>query len=219
AGPRGRRGHPSPRRRDGRSPMLRAAWRFREFLKRFAPHFGVGALFVGLGTMVDLATPWPLKVIIDGAFLHRPQTGWLPALIAGPTPSPNRWNGVTWVITTSAQTIVVRAAIATGVLAALGALFDWSSDMLMDRAGEKVVVRLRSVTYAHLQRQSISFHERQRVGDLVSRVTNDIDRIQSMLVSIFDTLIPSVVMLVGIAVVVTWINPGFGLLALAVAPP
>src|SRR5207248_1207127 len=169
--------------------------------------------------MVDLAAPWPLKVIIDGAFLHRPQTGWLPVLIAGPTPSPNIWNGTSWVITTSPQTIVLRAAIATGLLAALGAVFDWASDMLMDRAGENVVVTLRRSTYAHLQRQSISFHEKQRVGDLVSRVTNDIDRIQSMLVSIFDTLIPSVVMLLGIAVVVLWINPGFGLLALAIAPP
>jgi ATP-binding cassette, subfamily B, bacterial len=199
--------------------MLRAAWRFRQFLKRFAPAFGAGAVLVGLGTLVDLAQPWPLKVIVDGAFLHRPQTGWLPALIAGPTPSPNVWNGTSWMITTSPQTILVRAAFATALLAALGAVFDYSSDMLMDRAGEKVVVKLRRATYAHLQRLSISFHERQRVGDLVSRVTNDIDRVQSMLVSVFDTLIPSVVMLLGITVVVLVVNPSFGLLALAIAPP
>jgi ATP-binding cassette subfamily B protein len=199
--------------------MLRAAWRFRQFLRRFAPAFGLGAVLVGLSTLVDLAQPWPLKVIVDGAFLHRPQTGWLPALIAGPTPSPNVWTGTSWMITTPPQTIVVRAAIATALLAGLGALFDYSSNMLMDRAGEKVVVKLRRATYAHLQRLSISFHERQRVGDLVSRVTNDIDRVQSMLVSVFDTLIPSVVMLLGIAVVVLLLNPSFGLLALAIAPP
>ena len=199
--------------------MFRAAWRFRQFLKRFAPAFAVGALFVGFGAMVDLAAPWPLKVIIDGAVQHRPQTGWLPALIAGPTPSPNVWNGTQWVITTSPHTILVRAAAAIGLLAAMGAFLDWSSSMLMDRAGEKVVVKLRGDTFAHLQRQSISFHERQRVGDLVSRVTSDIDRVQTMLVSVFDTLIPNVVLLLGITIVMLWVNVEFGMLALAIAPP
>ena len=52
----------------------------------------------------------------------------------------------------------------------------------------------------------------------MSRVTVDIDRVQSMLVAIFDTFIPNVVMLVGLAVVMVWIDTGFGLLALAIAP-
>jgi subfamily B ATP-binding cassette protein MsbA len=53
----------------------------------------------------------------------------------------------------------------------------------------------------------------------VSRVTLDLDRVQSMLVAIFDTFIPNVVLLVGLAVVMVWIDPGFGLLALTIAPP
>jgi ATP-binding cassette, subfamily B, bacterial len=103
-------------------------------------------------------------------------------------------------------------------LAGMGAFLDWSSDMLMDRAGEKVVVNLRQATYAHLQRLSIAFHDRQRVGDLVSRVTNDIDRVQTMLVSVFDTLIPSVALLFGLALVMIVVSPSFGLLALSIAP-
>ena len=198
--------------------MLRSAWRFRLFLRRFLPHFGWGALLVVADVVTDLAQPWPLKVIIDGAILHQPQSGWLPTLIAGPAPSPNIWTGKGWVTTIAPQTILVRSLVALAILAILTAILGWSSSMLMDRAGERVVVRLRTTLYAHLQRLSLAYHDRQRVGDLVSRVTVDIDRVQSMLVAIFDTFIPNVVMLVGLAVVMVWIDTGFGLLALAIAP-
>jgi ATP-binding cassette subfamily B protein len=198
--------------------VLRAAWRFRHFLRRFLPSFGWGAVIVVLGTLTDLLQPWPLKVIIDGAILHEPQVGWLPSRIAGSTPSPNIWNGTSWVTTTPPQTILVRALIATALLVGLSALFDFASDMLMDRAGERVVVNLRQAMFAHLQRLSLAFHERQRVGDLVSRVTVDIDRVQSMLVAIFDTFVPNIVMLVGLAVAMVWMDLWFGLLALAIAP-
>ena len=199
--------------------MLRAAYQFRRFLKRFMPAFGWGALIVVMGTLITLAQPWPLKVIVDGAILQRPQTGWLPTLIAGPAPGPNQWNGTDWVTTIPQQTILLRALFATGLLVVMGALFGFASDMLMDRAGEKVVVNLRQALYSHLQRLSLAFHDRQRVGDLVSRVTVDIDRVQSMLVAIFDTFIPNVVMLLGLAIVMIWVDPEFGLMALAIAPP
>src|SRR5205823_2680298 len=162
-----------------------SAWRFRKFLRRFTPALGWGALLVVLDTLTDLAQPWPLKVIVDGAILHQPQTGWLSTLIAGPNTGPNVWNGHGWITVTPSQTILLRAVVATFVLVCLAALFDYSSDMLMDRAGEKVVVQLRQAMYAHLQRLSLAFHDRQRVGDLVSRVTLDLDRVQSMLVAIF----------------------------------
>ena len=199
--------------------MLRAAYQFRRFLKRFMPAFGWGALIVVMGTLITLAQPWPLKVIVDGAILQRPQTGWLPTLIAGPAPGPNQWNGTDWVTTIPQQTILLRALLATGLLVVMGALFGFASDMLMDRAGEKVVVNLRQALYSHLQRLSLAFHDKQRVGDLVSRVTVDIDRVQSMLVAIFDTFIPNVVMLLGLAIVMIWVDPAFGLMALAIAPP
>ena len=199
--------------------MLRAAWRFRRFLRRFIPAFGAGAILVALDTLTDLALPWPLKVIIDGAILHKPQTGWLSTLIAGPHGAPNVWNGSTWVTVTPSQTILVRSLVATAVLIGCAALFDFLSDMLMDGAGEKVVVRIRTATFGHLQRLSLGYHDRQRVGDLTSRVTLDIDRVQSMLVAIFDTFFPNVVMLIGLAAAMLLIDPGFGLLALTIAPP
>jgi subfamily B ATP-binding cassette protein MsbA len=199
--------------------MLRTAWRFRSFLHRFLPSFGWGAILVAASTLIDLAQPWPLKVIVDGAILRNPQSGWFPTLIAGPSSGPNVWNGTHWETVTSSQTILVRALVFMAILVGLEAIFDFTSGMLMDRAGEKVVVRLRTALFGHLQRLSLSYHDRQRVGDLTSRITVDIDRVQSMLVAIFDTFVPNVLMLIGLAAVMLWVDVSFGLLALAVAPP
>jgi len=185
--------------------MLRAAWRFRGFLGRHRVAFAVGALLVVAETLADLAQPWPLKVIIDGAINHKPQHGWLARSIAGGTQEPNQ--------------ILVRALAATAILVGLSAVFDFSSDYIMNGAGQRVVATVRTTLFGHLQRLSLSFHDRQRVGDLVGRLTVDIDRSESMLVAMFDTLIPNVVMLVGLGVVMILIDPTFGLLALTIAPP
>jgi subfamily B ATP-binding cassette protein MsbA len=188
-------------------------------MRRFLPAFGAGAFLVVIGTLLDLLQPWPLAVIIDGAILHKPLKGGLQTLIAGPHAAPNVWNGSTWVTVTSSETILVRSLVAFVILVGLSAITDWSSDMLMDSAGENVVVRIRRATYGHLQRLSLGYHDSQRVGDLTSRVTLDIDRVQSMLVAIFDTFVPNIVMLIGLAVAMIWIDPAFGLLALCIAPP
>jgi subfamily B ATP-binding cassette protein MsbA len=184
--------------------MLRASWRFRRFLRPHLSAFGAGALLVVAETLADLAQPWPLKVIIDGVINHSPQRGWLALTIAGPTRDPD--------------TILVRALVATGVLVAASALLGFWSDWLMNGAGQRVVATVRATLFSHVQRLSLAFHDRQRVGDLVSRLTVDIDRTQNMLVAIFDTLIPNIVMLVGLAVVMVLLDPAFGLLALSIAP-
>lgn len=177
--------------------MLKAAWRFRSFLRNHVLAFSCGVLLVLAETLADLAMPWPLKVIVDGVIGGEPQHGWLAQAIAGGS--------------LRREDVLARALVATALLVALSAVFDFGSDYLMNSAGQRVVSRIRGALFSHLQRLSIGFHDRQRVGDLVGRLTVDIDRTQNMLVAIFDTLIPNVVMLVGLAVVMLVVDPTFGL--------
>jgi subfamily B ATP-binding cassette protein MsbA len=184
--------------------MLRAAWRFRRFLKPYRLALGLGAVLVMAGIVADLAQPWPLKVIIDGAITHKPQHSWLAHVIQGSAQRP--------------EAIVLRSLAALVLLVTMSALLQFVSDYLMSGAGQRVMMDIRNELFAHLQRLSLSFHSRQRVGDLTSRLSGDMNRLQDMLVAIFDTLIPNVVMLVGLASVMLVIDPGFGLLALSIAP-
>lgn len=185
--------------------MLKATWRFRAFIRPFLHPFLIGALLVIGETVMDLAQPWPLKVIIDGAINHKPQHGWFASLIAGPHATPNA--------------IIARALVATAIFTAGSAACDYASGLLMNGAGERVLARIRAALFSHMQRLSLAYHSRQRVGDLVGRLTLDLDRVQNMLVAIFDTLLPSSLMLAGLAAAMLLIDPGFGLLALSIAPP
>ncbi|HEV2033264.1 MAG TPA: ABC transporter ATP-binding protein [Candidatus Dormibacteraeota bacterium] len=184
--------------------MLRVAWHFRRFLGPYWPALAGGACLSAAATAFAIAQPWPLKVMIDGAILRRAQHGWLAELIAG--------SG------RDAQTVLLRALVALAVITVASAALDFAGDYLMSSAGQRVTVDVRQSLFAHLQRLSLRFHDRQRVGDLVSRVTLDIDRLQDMLVAIFDTLVPNFLMLGGLAIVMVWIDPSFGLLALCIAP-
>lgn len=185
--------------------LLTAAWQFRGFIRPHARPLAVGATLVVVQTFVALLLPWPLKVIIDGAIGHHPQAGWLAQTIAGTSSSP--------------EVILLRGLAAMALIAAASAALDFLSVLLMEGAGERVAIEIRGRLFTHLQRLSLAYHDRQRVGDLVSRLTLDNDRLQDMLVAVFDTLIPNGLMLVGLAVAMLVIDPGFGLLALAVAPP
>src|SRR3977135_2787050 len=173
--------------------VLRAAWRFRRFLKPYRIALGLGAVLVMAGIVADLAQPWPLKVIIDGAITHKPQHSWLAHVIQGSAQRP--------------EAIVLRSLAALVLLVTMSALLQFVSDYLMSGAGQRVMMDIRNELFAHLQRLSLSFHSRQRVGDLTSRLSGDLNRLQDMLVAIFDTFIPNVVMLFGLASVMLVVDP------------
>jgi subfamily B ATP-binding cassette protein MsbA len=70
-----------------------------------------------------------------------------------------------------------------------------------------------------VQRLSLAYHDQQPTGDLISRVTSDIDSIQSFIVSGLLGILVNAVTLVGMIVVMFYINWQFALIALAIVPP
>jgi subfamily B ATP-binding cassette protein MsbA len=84
--------------------------------------------------------------------------------------------------------------------------------------GQWVMHDLRLTLYHHIQRLSLSFHDQSQTGDLLGRVTSDIDAIQSFITSgLLGALINSLT-LVGMVCVMFYVNWRFTLIALSVAP-
>src|SRR5262249_11152268 len=84
--------------------------------------------------------------------------------------------------------------------------------------GQWVMHDLRRSLYSHIQRLSLAYHDQKRTGDLISRVTSDIDAIQSFIASgLLGSLINGLT-LVGMVGVMIYINWRFTLVALSVAP-
>ena len=86
------------------------------------------------------------------------------------------------------------------------------------RIGQKVLLELRRRVFRHFQRLDIAFHERYTSGRVVSRSTNDVDAIEDMLETGFDSLITAVLTLVGTAILLVVLDVRLGLMCLAAFP-
>lgn len=86
------------------------------------------------------------------------------------------------------------------------------------RIGQKVLRELRRRVFRHFGRLDIAFHDRYTSGRVVSRSTNDVEAIQDMLETGFDSLITAVLTLVGTAVLLVVLDAKLGLMCLAAFP-
>ena len=68
---------------------------------------------------------------------------------------------------------------------ALGTLDTW----ILNRVAQRFILSLRNRVYDKLQHQSLAYLQRQRTGDLMSRAMNDVDELQSFVVSGIDVII------------------------------
>ncbi|MGE0215308.1 ABC transporter ATP-binding protein [Mycolicibacterium sp.] len=86
------------------------------------------------------------------------------------------------------------------------------------RIGQKVLLELRRRVFRHFGRLDIAFHDRYTSGRVVSRSTNDVEAIQDMLETGFDSLITAVLTLAGTAVLLVVLDVKLGLMCLVAFP-
>jgi len=82
------------------------------------------------------------------------------------------------------------------------------------RIGQRVLLELRRRLFRHFGRLDIAFHDRYTSGRVVSRSTNDVEAIQEMLETGFDSLITAVLTLAGTAVLLVVLDVRLGLMCL-----
>jgi subfamily B ATP-binding cassette protein MsbA len=157
-------------------------------------------------TAASLATPWPLKIIIDNVVGHHKMSPWLAHLL-GP-----------WMDGKHQIHIAGLAALAYVVIALLGALATYVDNYYTESVGQYVAHDLRLRTFHHLQRLSMGYYNTHQTGPLLSTITTDIQTIQgfasSSTLDIFIDLLTIVCML-GL---MFWLNWDFTLIALGVTP-
>ncbi|KWX24583.1 ABC transporter [Mycolicibacterium wolinskyi] len=86
------------------------------------------------------------------------------------------------------------------------------------RIGQEVLLELRRRVFRHFQRLDVAFHDRYTSGRVVSRSTNDVEAIQDMLETGFDSLITAVLTLFGTAILLIALDWRLGLMCLAAFP-
>lgn len=111
--------------------------------------------------------------------------------------------------------LIVGALCAVVLVQALSRMFFLRRS---GKIGQKVLLELRRRVFRHFQRLDIAFHDRYTSGRVVSRSTNDVEAIQDMLETGFDSLITAVLTLVGTAVLLVTLDLKLGLMCLAAFP-
>jgi ATP-binding cassette subfamily B protein len=155
-------------------------------------------------SVTDLLEPWPLKIVFDYVFGSKRMPEWLAGVVS--------WLG------TDRLSILNFAVLAVIAIAIFGAVSSYFEKYLTTSVGQWVMHDLRRVLYSHIQRLSLSYHDQKRTGDLISRVTSDIDAVQSLISNVMLGVLVNVLTLVGMVLVMFYLNWEFTLIALLVAP-
>ena len=161
---------------------------------------------VGEG-VADLLDPWPIKIVLDTVIKSKQSNnGWINHLITR--------------LTHNNQLATLEfAAVAVLVIAILDAVCSYIEKYVTTSVGQWVTHDLRRTLYAHIQRLSLSFHDQKQTGDLIGRITSDIESIQSFIISGLLGVLINCITLVGMIGVMFYANWRFTLIALSVAPP
>jgi len=115
------------------------------------------------------------------------------------------------------QTLVwiVAAFVLTGLVA-----FGLSSlqTYLTGWVGERALADLRIRLFSHLQRLSLGYFERNRTGAIVSRITNDVEALDTLITDGVTSLVQNLMLLIGTAVVLFVLDWRLALATLSVIP-
>jgi ATP-binding cassette, subfamily B, bacterial len=171
------------------TPYLRKEWKA----------FAVATLATLLVTAAELASPVPLALVVDHVFEK-----------AGGAKGFELTSSDVWLLAGVAA-LVVGISLVAAVAAYL-------SDISLARAAERIVHELRVATHVHLQRLSLRFHSRRQTGDLVTRVTGDVNAVGSLFSESLATVASAVLLLAGMMVVSLLIDPVLALVAFAITP-
>lgn len=156
-----------------------------------------------LGVVFRLLEPWPLKFVLDQVFDQKA------SVQATTITLPESW---------SATGVVIFVSLAVIVIAVMRAWTDYTSRVGFFKVGNHVVIRVRDRLYRHLQALPMSFHDRAKHGDLITRVTRDVSLLRDVTATAILPLIGSSMVLLGMAVVMVWLNWKLAAVSLVIIP-
>ena len=164
------------------------------------------ALVAALGvTLADILDPWPVKIVVDNLLQSKPLTG-IPGQI------------VTGIFGDAPSAVLNFAVAAVAIIAMVGAASSYFETLLTTSVSQWVGHDLRRTVYHHIQRLSLAEHDKTRTGDMISRVTSDIQVIQDFIGSALLGMLISAMTLAGMIAIMFALHWRFTLIALSVMP-
>ncbi|MBU1064368.1 ABC transporter ATP-binding protein, partial [bacterium] len=175
------------------------------YLKPFYGTIALAIVFMTVDSLLTALRPWPLKVIIDtvlsGQNIKIPFiAGWIndPAL--------------------SSTSVLYAACIAMLMIAIGTGAFSYLFTLLVGNFSQRFIFNLKITTFHHLQRLSLQFHTNKRLGDIMTRLTSDINSIQLLTSRGAMLFLTNFFLIATRLVIMFWLNWKYSLIACSVLP-
>jgi ATP-binding cassette subfamily B protein len=192
----------------GVGALAMAPRRFRQILwrhlRRVEGRLALAAVCTVGVAAAEVLKPWPLKVVLDHAILQHPLPHSLHLLERFAQGDP---------------LILLGAAAAGMVVIALGdAVFSYFQVFITASIGYRLVYALRRELFAHLQSLSLSFHNRARSGDLLTRIAGDTNTLKDVFGESILQFASHLFTIIGMFAIMFPLNWRMSLIALATLP-
>ena len=162
-------------------------------------------LAMSVATLMDIATPWPLKIIIDNVIDHQPLPSWL------------AWIKV-FSIGNNKMALAAAAAITLIVITIIGAVASYINSFYTESVAQYVANDVRLQVYHHLERLSFGYYDTHQVGKILSTITSDVSTMQDFVSTTLLSILIDAMTILGILALMFYINWSFALIAIAVTP-
>jgi ATP-binding cassette subfamily B protein len=113
---------------------------------------------------------------------------------------------------------LARILVLVAAAYVVSAVFSWAQAWIMAGVTQRIVYRLRRRMDEKIGRLPLAYFDRQPRGDLLSRVTNDIDNISQTLQQSLTTMITSIFTVIGVLIMMLSISPLLAFVSLLVVP-
>jgi ATP-binding cassette subfamily B protein len=111
-----------------------------------------------------------------------------------------------------------RLLTLVAVLYLVSSLLNWAAAYIMAGVTQRTIFELRAEVDRKIGRLPLQYFDQHPRGDLLSRVTNDIDNVSNTLQQVLTTLITSVLTVVGVLLIMFWMSPLLAVIALLTVP-
>jgi ATP-binding cassette subfamily B protein len=172
----------------GKAYDARLMRRLITYLRPYKRHVALATAAIVAHSALELAPPYLVKLVIDQYIPARDASG-----------------------------LVRIAALYLATLAGSFVL-DYGQTWLLQLTGQRIMFDLRMQIYEHLQRLDLRFYDRNPVGRLMTRVTTDVDVLNDLFTSGVVSVFGDLFTLVGIMVMMIWIDWRLAVVAFSVLP-
>jgi len=184
---------------DGRScdrGVTRFLFRFREGHRRW---FVLTLVMLVVEAVASVFKAYPIGYLVDYLKGNRPDL-WFP-----------------WIASPQIRTTALLTSAIIG-LAALDSLGDSLAEIFLARGGRRLGYNMRVTLYSHLQSLSLAFHHRRRTGDMLRRVTGDVEQVEQFIVKSLSDIAGSILLLIGTLTFLVFHSWQVAVLALVMVP-